>query len=80
MILKRYSSLDYIFSLEINEALSHIDFLFEKQEEELIFQRWINGPQFYMSLEAFKEKLQPIELRDEEEILDEVYEIIKMFN
>ena len=41
--------------MEPDEALSFIDFLFEKDAEDKIYLRWIVGPQFSYSLDEFKE-------------------------
>lgn len=71
--------MDFVFSLPIGEALSLIQFACEKQEEELLFSRWVNGPQFQMSFDEFKQKLKPPQFKKDEEILDEVKQILTLF-
>ena len=64
-------------NMEPDEALSFIDFLFEKDAEDKIYLRWIVGPQFSFSLDEFKERLIPSPVRPDDEILEEVYGIIE---
>lgn len=59
--------------MEMDEAIGFIRFLAKKRNDDLIFQRWIAGPQYEMSLEEFKHRLRPQRVRSDEEILDEVY-------
>lgn len=66
--------------MELDEALSLIEYAFAQQEEELLFNRWIHDVQFHMSFEEFKEQLKPKPIKAEEEILDDVKEIITLFN
>lgn len=63
--------------MEPEEALSFIDFLFEKDAEDKIYLRWIVGPQFSFSLDEFKKGLIPSTVRSDDEILEEVYGIIE---
>lgn len=76
--MRRYGSLDYVYSLDLEEALSFIDFAYEKQTEELIFQRWI--PYQHISYEEFKAQIKPQEIKQEKEILKDVEKIITLFN
>lgn len=78
--MKRYHSLDYIFTLEIEEALSLIEYALAQTEEELLFQRWVCGPQFQMSFDKFKTMLKPQETKSGNEILSEVQDIMKLFD
>ncbi len=55
------------------EAVEYIRYKLRKRVDDLIFQRWIAGPQYEMSLEEFKHRLRPARVRSEEEILNEVY-------
>lgn len=79
LLLKRYHSLNYIFTIEPEEALSLIEYAFTQNEEELLFQRWINGFQGKMSFAEFKEELRPQKDKSETEILDDVKEILTLF-
>lgn len=65
--------------MDIEAALSHIEFLYKKREEELLFQRWIHDIHLEMSFDEFKEKLIPKPKKSETEILDDVKEILGMF-
>jgi len=77
-LLKRYGSLDYVLKSEVDEALSLIEYAFKKQEEELIFQRWI--PYQHISFDEFKTQIKPHEIKSDNEILSDVKEIITLFN
>jgi hypothetical protein len=71
--------MDYILSLELDEALSQIEYAFAQAEEELLFQRWIHDIHLQMSFDEFKAKLKPQPIRKEEEILEEVKDILALF-
>jgi hypothetical protein len=79
LLLKRYHSLEYIKSLEIEEALSLIEYAQSKREEELLFIRWIPF-QVEMGFDEFKTKLKPKPIKKEKEILTDVEKIITLFN
>ena len=64
--------------MDIEAALSHIEFLKKKCEDELLFQRWIHDIHLEMSFDEFKEKLKPKQEKNETEILDDVKEILGM--
>jgi len=66
--------------LEIQEALSLIEYAFERTEEELIFQRWVSGPQLEISFDEFKTRLKPPAPKSGKEILNEVQDIMKLFD
>lgn len=59
--------------MDLEEAIGFIQYRVRKRVDDLIFIRWIAGPQYEMSLEEFKSKLRPQKVRSDEEILDEVY-------
>ena len=80
MLLKRYSSIDYILRLDFEEALGLIDYAFEKQFDELLYQRWIARYQEFISFDEFKNSLKPIKVKTAEEIMKEQAEIISLFN
>lgn len=60
--------------MELMEAVGFIQYMHSQRVEEKIFQRWIAGPQYEMSLDEFKSKLTPARARSDEEILEELYE------
>jgi len=70
--------LDHIFRADIEEALSLIDYAYQKQEEELIFLRWI--PYQHISFEEFRAQIKPKKIKSDEEILKDVKDIITLFN
>lgn len=66
-------------TLDVDEALSLIEYAFERQEEELLFMRWIHDLQFQMGFDEFKAKLKPPPLKSDEEILSDVKDILALF-
>jgi hypothetical protein len=66
----------------MEDAFSFIVYAYEKNDEELLFQRWIYGYQFNISFEQFKaeikERAKPP--KNEDEILKDVKAIITLFN
>jgi hypothetical protein len=64
----------------MEEALSLIDYAFNQREEELLYSRWLTMAQYSCSFEEFKEKLKPIPVKTDEEILENVFDIIKQFS
>jgi len=83
-LLKRYGTLDYIFSLEIAEAMEQIYTAIQQDNEEKMLLRWITGGyERIMSFTDFKEKLntytdnnQTFDARTETEILEDVRNIL----
>lgn len=59
--------------MDLEEAIGFIQYRLKKRNDDLIFIRWIAGPQYEMSLDEFKEKLRRKPVRSDEEILDELY-------
>ena len=66
-----------MLKMDLDEAIGFIQYLYKKRNDDLIFQRWIAGPQYQMSLDEFKSQLRPARARDDDEILDEVYSAFK---
>lgn len=66
--------------MDPDEAIAYLDYLTKRKEEDMLFQRWISGPQFSMSFERFKEELKPVPIKKDEEILDDVFKILEMFS
>lgn len=65
--------------MELDEALSQIEYAFTQAEEELLFQRWIHDIHLHMSFDEFKLKLKPPKLKSDEEILSDVKDILALF-
>lgn len=66
----------------LEEAIDYIIFLYEEDNDEKLFLRWVNGYQDTMTFDQFKEELNArvFEPKSEKEILDDVYDIIRMTN
>ncbi|EDP24163.1 hypothetical protein [Parvimonas micra] len=83
MLYSEYSNPGFVFDAEINFALDIIDALFERKNEEKMFQRWIVY-QSEMSFEEFKNKLGNIknnkyDKRSSKEILNNVKNILENY-
>ena len=65
--------------MEVDEALSLIEYALGQRTEELLYQRWLVRFQFEMSFDEFKLKLKPVKLKDETEILEDVEKILSSF-
>mgnify|MGYP000064226123 FL=1 len=83
MLYSEYSNPSFVFDAEINFALDIIDALFERKNEEKMFQRWIVY-QSEMSFEEFKNKLGNIknnkyDKRSSKEILNNVKNILENY-
>ena len=63
-------------ALAPEEFIDLIVFAGRTHEEELIFRRWIAGPQFQISFEEFKAQLIPKPLKSEQDILADVKAIL----
>lgn len=79
LLLKRYGNIEYIMSMEIEEAIDLIEYAIKQEAEDKLFQRWVHEMQFQMSFNEFKEKLKPVIVKDETEIIAEVKDILAMF-
>lgn len=78
--MQRYHSLSYILSLDIEEALSQISYAYKQREEELLFQRWVQGGvHLTTTFEDFKTTLKPKKIKKEAEILSEVEDILENY-
>jgi len=56
--------------------MSLIEFAFEKESEDKLFQRWIGFAQYEVSFEEFKQKLQPVKV-DEEKTLEKIDKLME---
>lgn len=66
----------------LEEAIDYITFLFEEDNDENLFLRWVNGYQDTMTFDKFKEELNArvFEPKSEKEILGDVFDIIRLTN
>lgn len=83
MLLKRYSNIDYIMSMDWETSFLLIKKAIEKEQEDLLIQRWIGseyGFQSRMSLSKFKELCTPQKEYTTEEIMQKVNSIIEFTN
>lgn len=71
----KFSESEFYEFWELKELL---DYLFEEEINEKLFQRWIHGPQFEKSFDDFKIELMPVKEKNEEEIMEKVFSILKM--
>lgn len=61
-------------------ALDFVEYLMEQEQEQLLFQRWIAGPQEFMGFEEFKEKLNPPSPKPDAEVIADAEAILKAFH
>ncbi len=89
LLLKRYSSIDYVLKLPYKKALSLIDKAQEEDTREYYF-RWLLSryPLYtkdnYEPFEEFYEKAKPkkitVDTRSKDELMQEILDIEKQFN
>lgn len=63
--------------MSADDGVSFLLFAFEREEEALIYQRWIVGGQFSMSFDDFKARLIPPAPKTEKAIMQDVEKILK---
>ena len=59
-----------------DDGLVLLRFAKDKEEEDLLFQRWLVAGQFEMSFEEFKQKLCPPQQKDDAVVLADVQNIL----
>lgn len=64
--------------MPLDEGISFLLFARKKEQDDLIFQRWLNGYQ-EIPFDEFKSKLKPVEIKSDEEILNDVAEMMRSF-
>lgn len=82
LLLSRYSDIDFILDLDIEDGVKLINKAFEQQREEQLYQRWIMSYDKEFTFNEFKEKLtvrQIDETLTEEEIMEDVEGILDSF-
>ncbi len=81
--MNRYSNIDYVMALCIDDGVEIISKAYEKRSEDLLMQRWITHYQHQMTFDEFKSQV-TVRTREDnrsrEEILDKVYKIIGSTN
>lgn len=86
LLLKRYSSIDYILRLPFKKAIKLIDKAHEEDIREYYFRWWlVRYPLYdkenYESFEEFYEKAKPkkitVDTRSKDELMQEIQEIEK---
>lgn len=60
--------------MPIKLAADFLDYLAEKQRENRLYMRWIVGPQFTVAFDDFKKSLEPVVVREDKEIMNEIEE------
>lgn len=66
--------------MDADDSLPLLLFAFEQEAERLLFDRWINGPQFSMSFDEFKNVLNPPSPKPEQEIIADAIQIVDAFS
>ena len=59
--------------MPLDLGIEYIYHRIEKAQDDMIYARWIAGPQYQISFNEFKEQLKPKRQRTDEQILKEVY-------
>ena len=54
-------------------------YAFEKEEDDLVFRRWVQGAHNYVSFDSFKAGLTPVPPKSEAAILEDVEDILTKF-
>lgn len=63
-------------NMAAEEGLSLLLFALEQEEDGLLFSRWVNGPQYSISFDEFKQRLRPVKQKPEKEIMADVERIL----
>lgn len=65
--------------MDAEEGVALLRYALEREEDELIFRRWVQGPQYTMSFDAFKASLAKPKDKPSEVILEDVETILGAF-
>lgn len=65
--------------MDAEDGILILEHALEKEEDALIFSRWVQGAQYTMSFEQFKEALRPPEMKPTEMVLEDVGNILQAF-
>ena len=82
LLLSRYSDINFILDLSVDDGVRLINKAFEERNNERMYQRWIMGYDKELTFADFKNKLtvQKIdETLTEDEIMEDVEAILNQF-
>lgn len=57
--------------MPVEDGISLLVYAFEKEDEDKLFDRWVNAAQYEVSFDEFKRKLQPVTI-DEKKTLEDI--------
>lgn len=70
-------------AMEANAGIALLEYAIEKEEDQLLFARWVQREQYAMSFSAYKAELKKaqkrISVKSTNEILDDVGTILRAF-
>ena len=64
--------------MDAEAGIQLLEYALQREEDDLIFSRWVHGAQYTMSFDAFKASLTRRE-RPTEEVLEDVGNILEAF-
>ena len=76
LLYRRYHDPDAILAMEATEGVALLQHAAEREQEQLLFARWVAGPQFSMSFDEFKARLNRPPEKPAAAILDDVGNIL----
>lgn len=62
--------------LPASDGIGLILYALDKENDEKLFQRWIESAQYEMSFEEFKQRLKPAQFKSDEEVFADVENIL----
>lgn len=65
--------------MPLNEGLSFIDYMFDRENDSLLWQRWVAGVQYEMSFDEFKQAVTRKPQRPDKEVIAEAQDILNAF-
>lgn len=69
--------------MDANAGVALLEFAFEREEDEKLFERWVQREQYSISFTAYKEELKKAQkqmsVKSTKEILDDVENILNSF-
>lgn len=82
LLLRRYSNINYILNKDWIDGMHFISKAFEKEQEEILFQAYINESYIDMTFDEYKEKAicrpyQKMKVSEIDELLEKSEKIIK---
>lgn len=61
--------------MPVEDGISLLVYAFEKEDEDKLFDRWVNAAQYEVSFDEFKRNLQPVTI-DEKKTLEDIDELM----